>query len=57
VLTAGATDALESLVHAICDDGDSVIVPGPYWSMLPRLRLPDWDSELINACRWIREHF
>jgi aspartate/methionine/tyrosine aminotransferase len=31
VLTAGASDALESLIHVICDDGDSVIVPGPYW--------------------------
>lgn len=31
VLTAGASDALESLIHAICDDGDSVIIPGPYW--------------------------
>jgi gliotoxin/aspirochlorine biosynthesis aminotransferase len=33
VLTAGATDAIENLIHAICDDGDSVIVPGPYWCM------------------------
>ncbi|KAF2875213.1 pyridoxal phosphate-dependent transferase [Massariosphaeria phaeospora] len=31
VLTAGASDAIENLIHAICDDGDSVIVPGPYW--------------------------
>ncbi|KAF2278028.1 PLP-dependent transferase [Westerdykella ornata] len=31
VVTAGASDALESLIYAICDDGDSVIVPGPYW--------------------------
>ncbi|KAF2187328.1 PLP-dependent transferase [Zopfia rhizophila CBS 207.26] len=31
VVTAGASDALESLIHAICDDGDSVIIPGPYW--------------------------
>ncbi|KAF2728218.1 PLP-dependent transferase [Polyplosphaeria fusca] len=31
VLTAGAADGLETLVHAICDDGDSVLVPGPYW--------------------------
>ena len=31
VLTAGATDALESVIHAVCDDGDSVLVPGPRW--------------------------
>ncbi|KAF2686281.1 PLP-dependent transferase [Lentithecium fluviatile CBS 122367] len=31
VLTAGATDAVENLIHAVCDDGDSVIVPGPFW--------------------------
>jgi aspartate/methionine/tyrosine aminotransferase len=31
VLTAGATDAIESVIHSVCDDGDSVIVPGPYW--------------------------
>jgi aspartate/methionine/tyrosine aminotransferase len=31
VLTAGATDAIESVIHAVCDDGDSVLVPGPSW--------------------------
>lgn len=31
VLTAGASDAIENVIHAVCDDGDSVIVPGPYW--------------------------
>lgn len=31
VLTAGVSDAVESLVHAVCDDGDSVIIPGPCW--------------------------
>ena len=31
VATAGASDALENLIHAICDEGDNVIVPGPYW--------------------------
>lgn len=30
-LTAGTTDAIETLIHAICDDGDSVLVPGPSW--------------------------
>jgi aspartate/methionine/tyrosine aminotransferase len=32
VLTAGASDALECVIHAICDDGDSVLIPGPHWS-------------------------
>lgn len=31
VLTAGAIDAIENVIHAVCDDGDSIIVPGPYW--------------------------
>ena len=31
VLTAGAGTCLEALVHSICEDGDSVIIPGPYW--------------------------
>jgi aspartate/methionine/tyrosine aminotransferase len=31
VLTTGATDALENVIHAVCDDGDSVLVPGPHW--------------------------
>ncbi|CAN9159617.1 unnamed protein product [Alternaria alternata] len=31
VLTAGATDAIENVIHAVCDDGDSVLVPGPHW--------------------------
>lgn len=34
VLTARATDAIENVIHAVCDDGDSVIVPGPYWCEL-----------------------
>ncbi|KAF2465686.1 PLP-dependent transferase [Lindgomyces ingoldianus] len=34
VLTAGASDALENLVYAVCNDGDSVIVPGPFWYYL-----------------------
>jgi aspartate/methionine/tyrosine aminotransferase len=29
VLTAGASDAIENIIHAICDDGDSIIAPGP----------------------------
>ncbi|KAF2634811.1 PLP-dependent transferase [Massarina eburnea CBS 473.64] len=31
VLTAGASDAIENVIHAVCDDDDSVIIPGPYW--------------------------
>ncbi|KAF2807323.1 PLP-dependent transferase [Mytilinidion resinicola] len=31
VLTAGAGSCIEALVHSICDEGDSVIIPGPYW--------------------------
>lgn len=31
VLTAGASDAIENVIHAVCDDGDSVLVPGPSW--------------------------
>lgn len=31
VLTAGATDAIENVIYSICDDGDSVLVPGPAW--------------------------
>jgi aspartate/methionine/tyrosine aminotransferase len=31
VITAGATDAIENVIHAVCDDGDSVLVPGPSW--------------------------
>ncbi|KAF2015415.1 PLP-dependent transferase [Aaosphaeria arxii CBS 175.79] len=31
VLTAGASDAIENVIHSICDEGDSVIIPGPYW--------------------------
>lgn len=31
VLTAGASDAIEHVVQAVCNDGNSIIVPGPYW--------------------------
>ncbi|ESZ91287.1 aminotransferase GliI [Sclerotinia borealis F-4128] len=39
ILTAGVGGGLEALAHAICEDGDSVIIPGPYWfGMEPYLR-------------------
>ncbi|CAO2655780.1 Nn.00g045830.m01.CDS01 [Neocucurbitaria sp. VM-36] len=31
VLTAGASDALANVIYAVCDDGDSILIPGPYW--------------------------
>lgn len=31
VLTAGASDAIEQVIHAVCDDGDSIITPRPCW--------------------------
>jgi aspartate/methionine/tyrosine aminotransferase len=34
VLTAGASDAIENIIHAICDDGDSIIAPGPAFRTL-----------------------
>lgn len=30
--TAGASSCLDSLLYNICDPGDTVLVPGPYWS-------------------------
>ncbi|EAT78170.2 hypothetical protein SNOG_14299, partial [Parastagonospora nodorum SN15] len=38
-ITAGATDAIENVIHAVCDDGDSVLVPGPSWhGFMPMLK-------------------
>ncbi|RMZ74583.1 spindle pole body component alp14 [Pyrenophora seminiperda CCB06] len=31
VVTAGATEAIENVVYAVCDEGDSVLVVGPHW--------------------------
>ncbi|PVI04406.1 PLP-dependent transferase [Periconia macrospinosa] len=31
VLTAGASDAIESVIQAICDPDDYVLIPGPHW--------------------------
>ncbi|KAF2468469.1 1-aminocyclopropane-1-carboxylate synthase 7 [Lindgomyces ingoldianus] len=31
ITTAGAGSGLDALLYAVCDDGDSVIVPGPFW--------------------------
>lgn len=33
VLTAGASSCPDQLLYTICDAGDSVLVPAPYWSM------------------------
>jgi aspartate/methionine/tyrosine aminotransferase len=29
----GAASCLDALLHTLCDPGDGVLVPGPYWSM------------------------
>jgi len=39
-LTAGASDAIENVIHAVCDDGDSVLVPGPSWRKSHATPLP-----------------
>lgn len=31
VTTSGAGNALDAILFSICEDGDSVLVPGPYW--------------------------
>lgn len=28
----GAASCLDALLHTLCDTGDGVLVPGPYWS-------------------------
>ena len=33
VVASGATSCLESMLHCICDPGEAVLVPAPYWSM------------------------
>ncbi|CZT21193.1 related to 1-aminocyclopropane-1-carboxylate synthase, and related proteins [Ramularia collo-cygni] len=32
VVAPGATTCLEALLHCICDPGDGVLVPAPYWN-------------------------
>lgn len=32
VATPGATHCMDALLTSICDSGDSVLVPVPYWS-------------------------
>lgn len=31
-VAAGASSCLDQLLYTICDAGDSVLVPAPYWS-------------------------
>jgi aspartate/methionine/tyrosine aminotransferase len=31
VTFTGASTALDSLLYAICDEGDSIIIPSPFW--------------------------
>lgn len=33
VTAPGAATCLDTLLFNICDPGDAVLVPGPYWSM------------------------
>ncbi|KAK1917487.1 hypothetical protein P3342_000200 [Pyrenophora teres f. teres] len=40
VVTAGATEAIEGLVDAVCDEGDGIVVVGPCWpTLIPTLTL------------------
>ncbi|KAF2448986.1 PLP-dependent transferase [Karstenula rhodostoma CBS 690.94] len=49
VLTAGASDALESVIHAICDEGDSIVVPGPYWFGFDRITRARQNVNIVVA--------
>ena len=37
----GAATGLDALLYNICDPGDGVLVPGPYWSTLPLFLLKE----------------
>lgn len=39
VLTAGASDAIESLVYAVVGEGESVMIPGPMWRKFQNILL------------------
>ncbi|KAF2853187.1 PLP-dependent transferase [Plenodomus tracheiphilus IPT5] len=56
-LTAGGSDAVESLVHAVCDDGDSVIIPGPYWHGFDQILQPRANVKSIVAQPPSYEHW
>src|SRR5699024_5853670 len=32
VVAPGASACLDAIMHSVCDPGDAVLVPGPYWS-------------------------
>ena len=32
-VSSGAANCLDTLLWNICDEGDGVLIPGPYWSM------------------------
>ncbi|KAH8725120.1 pyridoxal phosphate-dependent transferase [Phaeosphaeriaceae sp. PMI808] len=68
VLTAGASDAIENVIHTVCDDGDSVLVPGPSWhGFIPLLKAranvnivvaqpptyDNWDNYLVPSLQTV----
>lgn len=48
----GAASCLDAFLYTVCDPGDGVLVPGPYWSMFVRTTA----AGILNTkmSRWIR---
>ncbi|KAF2036608.1 PLP-dependent transferase [Setomelanomma holmii] len=70
VPTAGASDAIEKIIHAVCDDGDSILVPGPAWQgFTPMLKArsnvniivaqpptyDNWDNYLVPSLQAVHD--
>ena len=55
----GAASCIDTLLYNICDPGDGVLVPGPYWSMskpkdIAHLLLFGTCLQAISPNRWLR---
>lgn len=49
VVTAGATEAIENVIFAVCDEGDSVLVAGPHWREFEQ----SFSSSILSLSPWL----
>jgi histidinol-phosphate/aromatic aminotransferase/cobyric acid decarboxylase-like protein len=48
VLTTGAGPCIEAISQALCEEGDAVIVPAPYWCEFHQLVTPEHSLRLAK---------
>ena len=57
VVFGGSTGALDAVAYALCDPGDGIVIPTPYYSRLDDVLAGRAGAVLVPAPRWAEDGF